>query len=115
MPRQNRAKLFAPYDALKGFEETVHAKDTVYVQRAELSEYVQETLDRKLRALRRGQRISVTWFRRVAAESGEYRTVTGIFQGIDSIFRTLALDAQVIRLSDIVGIDAAKNDDWPAL
>ena len=30
MPRQNRAKLFAPYQALKGFGEAVHAKDAEY-------------------------------------------------------------------------------------
>ena len=28
MPRRNRAKIFAPYQALKGFNEALRAKET---------------------------------------------------------------------------------------
>ena len=45
MPRQNRAKIFAPYQALKGFGETVRAKDAVSVGRREPAEYARERFD----------------------------------------------------------------------
>ena len=108
MPRQNRAKIFAPYDALKGFEETVHAKDRIFVYRAELSEEVQEQLDLRLRRLRRNDRVTVTWFR-LCPESGdpalgEYETASGAVTGIDPVRRCLLLGRRVIRIADITEI-----------
>ena len=78
MPRLNRAKLFAPYDALKPFESTVHAKDTVYVRRKELSEFAQECLDQRLRRLERGDVVTVTWFQATETDrdSGQSTTAT---------------------------------------
>ena len=42
MPRKNRAKIFAPYQALKGFSETVRAKDAAYMRRPEPAEYARK-------------------------------------------------------------------------
>ena len=36
MDRGHRAKIFAPFDALKGFNEAVSAKDVLYEDRIEL-------------------------------------------------------------------------------
>ena len=82
MPQLNRAKLFAPYDALKLFESTVHAKDTVYTRRIELSEYAQECLDLKLRNIGRGDAVTVTWFMACSPgqnnDLGQYVTAKGV-------------------------------------
>ena len=103
MPRLNRAKLFAPYDALKPFESTVHAKDTVYVRRKELSEFAQECLDQRLRCLERGDVVTVTWFQATATDrnSGQYVTCTGTVTKIDRIYRVIFLDKQAIPVRDI--------------
>ena len=47
------AKIFAPFDALEGFDEAVQAKEVLYSVKTELSEYEQEKLDRKIAALSR--------------------------------------------------------------
>ena len=112
MPRQNRAKLFAPYQALKGFSETVHAKDTVYVRRLELSEYAQERIDRKLRQLRRWDTVTVTWFQPKPGEGdlGQYMTATGTVERLDPVFRLLFLGEQKIPLDDITDLRGERLD-----
>ena len=46
-----RAKIFAPFDALKGFREAVTAKEVRYTGRPELSEEALEVLNCRLSAL----------------------------------------------------------------
>ncbi len=106
MPRLNRAKLFAPYDALKPFESTVHAKDTVYVRRKEPAEFAQECLDQRLRRLKRGDVVAVTWFRATETDrdSGQYLTGTGTVTKIDRICRVIYLDKLAIPVRDILDL-----------
>lgn len=115
MPRQNRAKIFAPYQALKGFCETVHAKDTVYVCRLELSEYAQESIDWKLRQLRKGDVVKVTWFQSKKGENdqeiGQYMTMTGTVERVDPVFRVLLLDGQKIPMKDIADLKGDSLDE----
>ena len=110
MPRQNRAKLFHPYDALKGFEETVHAKDAVYVCRTEVADDMQERLDRKLRSLRRGSSVTVTWFQAASGDYGQYVSVSGTVSRIDPIRGTVIIGRQVIPFRDMLEIGDAADD-----
>lgn len=48
----HRAKQFAPFAALKGFEETVEKQEVIYTERPVLSEDQKEILDRKLSMLK---------------------------------------------------------------
>ena len=108
MPRQNRAKIFAPYHALKGFSEALHAKDTVYMRRLELAEYAQERLDWKLRHLHRRDTVTVTWFQPKPGESGQdigqYLTATGTVERVDPIFHTLLLAGERIPMDEIADL-----------
>ena len=51
MARADRAKIFAPFAALRGLEESVEAQTVVRVRRRSLSEDEQEALERRLQAL----------------------------------------------------------------
>lgn len=51
--RADRAKLFAPYDALKGYREALIAKEKIIVPRKDLSEEVKDDLDIKFRQRKR--------------------------------------------------------------
>ena len=114
MPRQNRAKIFAPYQALKGFGEAIHTKDAVFVPRMELAEYAQECLDRKLRQLHRWDTITVTWFRAKQGEAdrdlGQYVTVTGMVERIDPVFHVLLLGRQRIPMEEITELRGERFD-----
>ena len=48
----HRAKIFAPFDALKGFGAAIASKGVVYTPRVELEREEREELDRRLRILR---------------------------------------------------------------
>ena len=52
MPRGKRAKIFAPYAALKGYEEAVVAKNVPYEPRHVLDEDELRALNERLRDLR---------------------------------------------------------------
>lgn len=47
-----RAKIFSPFDALKGFNEAIASKDVLYRDRIELSEEDRMELDRRLHILK---------------------------------------------------------------
>lgn len=103
MPCGKRAKIFAPFDALKGFNEAVAAKDVVYVEPIELGQQDREELDRCLNILHKltingraakANRVVVTVTYYVPCEDpesfsfgikGQYKTVTGICWGVDSV------------------------------
>ena len=124
MPVGKRAKIFAPYDALKGFSDAVAAKNVAYESRRELSEEDRRRLDGQLAELRRrtagGRRsradlppVTVTYFVPCAdvfheayGSRGQYRTLTAPCLGLDTeVSRTLRLEGAVIRLADILRIE----------
>ena len=99
---------------LGGERRAVHEKDTVYVRRLELSEYVKECLDRKLRQLRRWDTVTVIWFRpKLGGEdpdTGQYITVTGTVERVDPVFHLLLLGEQKITMDDIADLRGKRLD-----
>ena len=53
MCREDRAKQFIPFAALKGYPEALRKKEKIVVPRAEVSEEYAEVLDRKLRKIKK--------------------------------------------------------------
>ena len=53
MSRLNRAKIFAPFAALVGFDERVRRKEVLYVARHRLDADEERALNRRLLALQR--------------------------------------------------------------
>ena len=68
MPPSVRAKQFAPFAALRGFEETVRKKEILYEPKKELSEEKKNELDSKLRILSKGMKVQAVYF----VESSEF-------------------------------------------
>ena len=73
MPREDRAKQFMPFAALKGFQEMLKEKERIVVPRMELSEEQKEELDRKLQMLKQNDIVTVVYF-----HDGEYVKVKGM-------------------------------------
>lgn len=105
MDVQHRAKQFAPFAALREFEETVRKKEIVYETRKELSEEKKRELDIKLGILSCGMRIQVTFF----AESpempgkGQYHTIKGDIDFFDPLSCLRIKDTE-IRIADITDL-----------
>lgn len=128
-PRMNvghRAKIFSPFDALKGFSEAVASKRVLYRDRIELNDEDRRELNRRLHILKQltfnGRmarhnriRITVEHYVTCADENseafglrGQYAKTTGICRNVDETAGTLLLNCTRICLDDIISID---NDD----
>ena len=69
MDVQHRAKQFAPFAALRGFEEIVRKQEILYEQRKMLSEEQKCGLDRKLQMVSVGMKIQATYFKESCTNS----------------------------------------------
>lgn len=121
------AKIFAPFDALEGFDDAVAAKEVLYEFKRELGDDEKEELDRRLGILHR-----LTFNGRMARENqvpvtityyipctdkdsfsygyrGQYVKLTGICRKIGMNAMTVGNTA--IQLKDIVGIESSKTVD----
>lgn len=140
MNRGHRAKIFAPFDALKGFNEAVAAKDVLYEDRIELNQEDTAELDRRLtilhnltynsRMARVNQvRVSVTYYQPCRDQEhdayglkGQYQTITGVCWNVDAeVNRTITVDRMRLSLDDVIRIDALGDlfkidweDPWKA-
>lgn len=106
----HRAKLFASFDALRGFDLALLTKrvERELATRITLSDDAQEQLDRKLHMVRPGDKVAVTYFRveKVIGnlEAGTYVTETGLVEEIDIQTESLFLDHACIPISEIIEI-----------
>ncbi len=123
-----RAKIFAPFAALKGFEEEVQSKEVRYERQRELDADELYELNKTLNILyertqngRRARqdpcRAKLTWF--VPCEDthneayhtkGLIRTVSGIVQRVDPAAQNLRIEDIVIPFSQIYTITLLPDD-----
>jgi hypothetical protein len=137
MPPAKRAKLFAPFDALRGFDFAILMKNEVYTDRVIMSPEDREELDRRLSILHnltynsriaRANRpqVAVTYYEPCSdvnseayASQGQYRTVTGICRNVDAeVTKTILVDEMRIPMEDILKIETSGDifrKDWEEL
>lgn len=100
MPRQDRAKQFMPFAALKGLPDALAKKERITVQRIELSECMAEELNRKFLLLERGKMVTVTYYLQ-----GEYVKMTGMVALVDNNYRILRIVNTRIHFDDVIDIE----------
>ncbi len=132
MDHGKRAKIFSPFDALKGFDKALASKDVLYVDRRELGEADMDELNEKLLFLRAKTfnsfvarqnqvPVAVTWFVPCTDRSnpafgirGQYRTETGICRNVDPLItKSMLVDTYVIPLQEIVKIEILEEESVP--
>lgn len=123
MSTLRRAKLFAPFDALSGFDDRIAAKEVLYKERQVLTEEENEELDRRLSVIRRLAPdtrtarenqlcIEVTCFspcedpESEIYESGlgRYRTISGIVRKVDLLKRRILVGDESIDLDTVTAL-----------
>ena len=124
MDLARRAKLFAPFDALRGFSAAVIAKDERYEARKEMDAEILEDLNQKISLLceltatkklahNNNVQVSVTYFETCSDTNseafetdGKYLTVTGICMHVDpDVSQTILVDETLISFKDIIRIE----------
>lgn len=99
MSREERAKQFMPFAALKGYEDALREREKILVPRSELSEEAKEQLDRKLPQIHRNDMITVIYYCK-----GEYVKLTGMVSRVDLDARILKVVNTRIAFEDILEI-----------
>lgn len=125
MSPQDRAKIFAPFAALRGHSERLSEEDVKLMRckRTELSEDETAILSDKLLQVRKGMTVTVTYFQ-PDSENGEIGfniTAAGTVTGIDVIYRTLKINTgrtnekgavdDVIKFDDLLDISGSEIID----
>ena len=101
MTREQRAKQFMPFDAMKGLQEALRDREERHsrVERHGISEEEQEVLSNVLNRLSKGDKIRISYYCRFhdVEKSG---TVTAI----NYAYRFLKVDEEKIVFDDVYGI-----------
>lgn len=97
--RAERAKIFAPFDALTGFHEALREKERIVVPQFDLSEEMKEELDYKLHQLSPRDIITVIYY-----DHEQYVKITGILAQISPTSHTLQIVNTKISFENIYDI-----------
>ena len=131
-PKMNlsqRAKIFSPFDALKGFGQAIEEKLEVYVEKRELTEEEQRQIDQTLSVLhaltanrrqarKNGVCAAAVFFIPCADRNheaygrrGSYETRTGTVWKVDELKKTLLLGEDTIEFSELAALQIVESDE----
>lgn len=99
MSREDRAKQFMPFAALKGYPDALRKKEKIIVPKIELSEESKEELDWKLRQVHKNDIVTVVYFYK-----DEYLRITGMVSRIDETARVLKIVNTKISFENLYDI-----------
>ncbi len=100
MTMEERAKQFAPFAALKGYEEMIERAGVVVAERKTLTDERAEALSQTVAQLKKGDMIKVVYY-----SDGKYVTSTGILSRLDETTRVLFVVKTKIKFDDIYDIE----------
>lgn len=106
MSIENRASIFAPFNALCGFDDEIKERARLTDCKKVLSYDEKEKLDNKLNNLNKNNLVSVTYFQDDnKKEGGNYITIKTYIKKIDYINKLIILsNNQKINIDDIFDI-----------
>ena len=123
-----RAKLFAPFDALRGFDFAILCKNELYVDKTVLCHEDTEELSRWLTILHNltynsrmarenHVQVTVTYYEACRDENheayglqGQYKTITGICWNVDAeVNNTILIDTMRIPLDNVLRIEGPED------
>ena len=103
MARKNeyadRAKIFAPFDALKGFKEALREKEKVVVKKRIISQEEKDKIGEILKNIKKNQMVEVIYF-----DNDEYLKIKGVVSKIDYVYLELMIVQTKIKFDDIYQI-----------
>lgn len=101
LSRQERAKQFLAFDALKGFEEALKIKELENEKKKNLETDALEQLEESFNMVEIGDKIQIKWH-----NGKRYVDISGVLTNIDYIKKKIVLDnKQNINIADILEIN----------
>ncbi len=98
--RADRAKLFAPFAALKGYYEMILEEEGRPEPRPELSEDDAAALNERLMQLEKGMAVCIRYY-----DGTRCTFIRGRVQRIDLALRTVTVGERRLHICDIVGAE----------
>ena len=98
--RADRAKMFAPFAALKGYYELILAQEAAKQDRRELCDDDAYALSEKLKKLDKGVHVHLRYYDKVC-----YVSLSGVVSRIDFDLRLLMVDTKKILFDDIIWVE----------
>ena len=99
MPREERAKQFMPFSALKGYEEALRKAEEIVVPQKELCLEYEEDLERKIKKLKKEDLVTIIYYYK-----NKYIKKTGVLSKIDLVSGTVTIVQTKIKFTDIYDI-----------
>ena len=99
MSRAARAKQFAPFAALKGFEDALRKKEKVDVLKKELYDEKIEELNEKFKTISKGDNVNIVYY-----SDMEYKTISGILEVFDLNLKYLEINKIHITFDNVFEI-----------
>ena len=101
MPRSQRAKQFAPFDAVVGLRQALKEKEKIKVERKQLSEDMIYEINNTLKNLNVNDTVTVIFYDKFKQE---YFQITGRTQGIDPKNQIIKVSETEIKFENIYEI-----------
>ena len=99
--RNDRAKQFLPFDALKGFYEALREKEIEYTEKKELSQEQIEEICNHIIELQKDDVIKIIYYK-----NKQYKELIGKIQNVDMNKKKIILYGDInINFSDILQIN----------
>ena len=99
MSDSKRAKIFMPFDALKGFKEAIKEKEKIVVKKKDLTEDDYQLLNLEFQKIKKGSIIKVIYYFK-----DEYLETTGMVSEVNESARYIKIVKNKINLDDILSI-----------
>lgn len=107
MKISERAKIFMPFDALKGFREALKEQEKVKVDKIELSEDQMTAISHLLNIVKKGMLLKVIYY---SKQDLNYLVVEGIVTKINFTNREISIVKTIISIDDIYDIVIKETD-----
>lgn len=91
-----RAKIFMPFDALKGFREAIKEKEKIVVPKKEMTEDDYNKLNLAFQRIKKGSMVKVIYY-----SKDEYIEYTGMVSEVNESARYIKIVKLKISLDDI--------------
>ncbi len=103
MSREDRARQFMPFAALKGYDDAVKEKERVVCEKDELTEERIEKLSQTVAKITKGVVVKVKYYK-----TDSYVTEVGTVTAIDFTMRYLKIIKTTILFDDLYEIEIVK-------
>lgn len=100
MNRENRAKQFLPFDALKGLQEALREKEIEQEEKIELAEERLTELENEFNRIEKGINVNIKYYK-----NKQYINISGIVTNIDYVRKKIQINnSENISICDILNI-----------